>query len=88
MKPGVKYTELYVTLGTIAIGALLQSGALGNGSAAEVIAGAILQAASALGYGVSRTALKRSQRGTSTSPGWDGPYGEGTPVRRPRRGKR
>lgn len=58
VKPGIKTTEFWITMVCMIIGFILESGVITEGSPAGVIAGAILQAAAAAGYAVSRGKAK------------------------------
>ena len=59
MKPGIKSSELYVTMIVVVLNAVLASGLLSDMPDALRITGAILAALSALGYATLRTSAKK-----------------------------
>lgn len=60
-KPGVKTSELWVTVACVVLGALMASGVIAEGSQAAQIAGAILAALGAGTYSVSRGMAKSAE---------------------------
>ena len=61
MKPGVKTSELYVTMIVVALNAVLASGMLDGMPDVVRVVSAILTVAAALGYVASRTIAKGGQ---------------------------
>lgn len=59
IKPGYKTTEFWLTAAATIMGLILASGAIGEGGAAERIAGVVCSMLGALGYSVSRGQAKR-----------------------------
>jgi uncharacterized membrane protein YcaP (DUF421 family) len=67
-KPGVATSEFYVSLAVIVLGAILSSGLFTPESTVSQVIGAILAAAGALGYTVSRAMVKSAAKKAEGPP--------------------
>lgn len=61
VKAGVKTSEFWLTLVVEAIGALMASGAIADGSKTAMICGAVLSILGVLGYQAQRTKAKTGE---------------------------
>lgn len=74
-KPGVTTSEFYISLGVIILGAIVGSGMFTPDSTVSRLIGAILAAAGALGYTVSRGMVKAAAKKAEGPPVMKAPPG-------------
>lgn len=59
MKPGYKTTEFWLSIAAFVLGAVMSSGAITEGSAAERAVGGVIAILATMGYTASRTTTKK-----------------------------